>query len=462
MQRSNPQTLAQVAGQAAGPVVRVAPRRPPVTTALLAVNVLVFVAMAVAAHTFEPPNSLLLKWGANFGPLSLDGQPWRILTSNYLHVGILHIAFNMWALWQLGWLSERIFGGWTYFLSYTLCGIAGSLASLFRNPLVVGAGASGAIFGLVGALISALYLGKLPFPEVARKRLLRNLLVVVAVNLYLGHAFPGIDNAAHMGGLVMGLGLGAALAPYLMAHPDRRWGYETFIFITASILLIAAGSFVERRNGYVVFISRSGQAMSRGQLDQAIGGLQQAVAKNPGNKTALGLLGEAYLQKKDYSSAETALKGVLALDPGDATAQYDLGLIYGTTGRYEEARQMFARLAERNPKDDDAWVLLGSSLDGLGREQEAAQAFQRAIALNPRNGEAYRELGLVQLKLQHTDAAITCLEKAAQLDPAHAETQRELAQAYLQAGRNEEAAGALQKAAKLAQSQGNKPGGAQP
>jgi membrane associated rhomboid family serine protease/Flp pilus assembly protein TadD len=435
----------------------------PVTTALLAVNVLVFVAMAVIAHTLrEPPNSLLLQWGANWGPLSLDGQRWRILTSNYVHIGIWHIAFNMWALWQLGWLSERIFGGWTYLLVYTLCGIAGSLASLFRAPLVLGAGASGAIFGLVGALISALYLGRLPFPEVARKRLLRTLLIVVAVNLYLGATFPGIDNAAHMGGLWMGLGLGAALAPYLTAHPDRRRGYQSLIFITSSILLLGAGSLVERRNGYVVFASRADQAMSRAELDQAIGNLQQAVAKNPGNKTALGLLGQAYLQRKDYSSAETALQRVLALDPGDATAQYNLGLIYGTTGRYEEARQMFARLAEQDPKDDEIWVLLGSSLDELGREPEAVQALQRAIALNPRNGAAYRELGLAQRKLQQTDAAVTSLEKAARLDPANAETEKELAQAYLQAGRREEAANAFQKAAKLAPPQGNEPGGTKP
>jgi membrane associated rhomboid family serine protease/Flp pilus assembly protein TadD len=436
------------------PAVRVVPRRPPVTTALLVLNVAVFLAIAATAHTLlEPPSPVLLRFGANWGPLSLDGQPWRILTANYVHIGFLHIAFNMWALWQLGWLSERIFGGWTYFLTYTACGIAGSLASLFFHPLDVGAGASGAIFGLVGALISALYLGKLPFPEAARKGLLKNLLIVVAVNLYLGAHTRGIDNSAHLGGLIMGLGVGAALSPYLTAQPDRRRSYQTLIFVMAALLLLGAGSFVQHRNGYVVFLSRAGQTMRKGELDQTIAQLRQAVAKNPRSKPALSLLGEAYLQKKDYASAETALKGVLALDPEDRTAQYNLGLVYGETGRYEEARQVFARLAELNPKDDDVLLLLGTSLDGLGREEEAVQAFQHAIALNSQNSEAFRELGLAQMKLQRTDAAISSLQTAAQLDPKDSKTELALAQAYQHAGRRAEAAAAFRKAGELAQTE---------
>lgn len=435
---------------------RAAPYRPPATTALLVVNTLVFLAMAAAARSLQAPsNSLLLQWGANWGPLSLDGQPWRILTANYVHIGILHIAFNMWALWQLGRLAERIFGSWTYLLIYTACGIAASIVSLFWHPLVIGAGASGAIFGLVGALISVLYLGKLPFPKTALRATLKSLLIVVVVNLLLGATARGIDNSAHMGGLVMGLGLGAALAPSLTALPPRRRLYEGLIFGVAMFLLLAAGSFVQRRKGYVVFANRASRTMNRSQRDEVISELQRAAAQDPRNKTILALLGDAYLENKNYASAETTCKGLLALDPGDLTAQYHLGLVYGATRRYEEARQIFSQLAQRRPKDDDVWLLLGSSLDGLGRQEEAARAFQRAIASNAQNPEAYRELGLAQLKLQQRGAAIASLEKAMQLDPTSAPTLRELAQAYLEAGRHEEAAAALEQAAELARSQEN-------
>ncbi len=150
------------------PAARPSPRarrKAPVTRALVGINVAVFVAMALSGVSLsEPTVAELLKWGANYGPLSLGPAPWRLLASNYLHIGLLHILFNMWCLWDLGNLAERVFDPWTYLLTYTLCGVAGSLASLWWHPLVIGAGASGAIFGLAGVLIAALYLGKLAHP----------------------------------------------------------------------------------------------------------------------------------------------------------------------------------------------------------------------------------------------------------------------------------------------------------
>ncbi len=130
----------------------VVPYRPPVTSALGGVSLT------------TPAPAQLVHWGANWGPLTLDGQPWRALTSNYVHIGIVHILLNMWCLWDLGRLAERIFGGLTLFLIYTLCGLAGSIASLWMHPMVFGAGASGAIFGLAGALIAALY-GQASLPQ---------------------------------------------------------------------------------------------------------------------------------------------------------------------------------------------------------------------------------------------------------------------------------------------------------
>jgi rhomboid protease GluP len=243
-----------------GPVART-PYRPPVTVALVGVNVLVFAAMVAGGVPIENPNSFhLLKWGADFGPQSLGAQPWRMLTSNYVHVGIIHLAVNMWGLWQVGRLAERIFGKWTYFLIYTACGIAGSLASLLWNPMGVSAGASGALFGLVGALIGALYLGKLPFPKAALQGLLKNLLLVVAVNLYLGAVIAAIDNAGHVGGLVMGLALGAVVGPQLMEPPDRRRAHERIVFVAAVFLLIGCGIYVRHKNGYVAAFSKAAPA----------------------------------------------------------------------------------------------------------------------------------------------------------------------------------------------------------
>ena len=248
--------MAYATGAGSGPVIQTQPPvvaqprtayRPPVTMAIVAVNILVFV-LAVASRRTET----VLEWGANFGPLVLMGQFWRVWTSNYIHGGIVHLAVNMWSLWQVGRLAERIFGGAAYFAMYTACGIAASLASVFWNPLRASVGASGALFGILGALIAVLALGRLPFPPQARKGLLQNLLVVSFINLVYGAQAAKIDNSAHVGGLIAGLALGALLSPLISAPPEQRQGRARLIFTGVSVFLIVFGMFVKQSRGPIV------------------------------------------------------------------------------------------------------------------------------------------------------------------------------------------------------------------
>jgi rhomboid protease GluP len=244
-------------------------RMPPVTTVLIGLNVAVFLAMILTGVSpLEPEPLQVLKWGANWGPLSLGTQPWRMLASNYIHFGIVHILLNMWCLWNLGLLAERIFDPWTYMMTYTACGLGGSLASLWWHPMVLGAGASGAIFGLAGALIAALYLGKLPIPKEAMRGTMKSLLAFAGYNLFFGAAVGGIDNSAHIGGLVTGLALGALLAGHLMSPPEIRRQFRLYVFIGAAIVLLAAGSLVRQRNGYVVALA---DALQKGRPQNVFG-----------------------------------------------------------------------------------------------------------------------------------------------------------------------------------------------
>ena len=230
----------------------------PVTRVLVGINIAVFVAMALSGVSLsEPTIAQLLKWGANFGPLSLGSQPWRMLASNYLHIGLLHILFNMWCLWDLGNLAERIFDRWTYVLTYTVCGLAGSLGSLWWHPLDVGAGASGAIFGLAGALIAALYLGRLPIPKQAVQRTLRSLMMFAGYNLFFGAVGAGIDNSAHLGGLVAGLVLGAVLAKHLTESEEVRKHWRTSVFAVAVLVLLIAFAWVKKANGHSTPVEQS-------------------------------------------------------------------------------------------------------------------------------------------------------------------------------------------------------------
>jgi hypothetical protein len=166
-----------------------------------------------------------------------------MLTSNYLHIGIIHLFFNMWCLWNLGALAERVFDRWTYFLVYTLSGFSGSLVSLWWHPMVIGAGASGAIFGLAGALIAALYLGKLPIPKAAIQKTLKSLLLFAGYNLFFGLS-AGIDNSAHLGGLLTGLAAGALLARR-MPSPEEVWkSWRNKVLIAIALVLLAGAVYL--------------------------------------------------------------------------------------------------------------------------------------------------------------------------------------------------------------------------
>jgi rhomboid protease GluP len=221
--------------------------RMPITSAIIGVNLLVFVAMALSGvSVVDPQNADLWRWGANTGLQTLLFQPWRMLTSNYVHVGLIHLLLNMWCLFNLGALAEQIFDRWTYFLTYTFCGLAGSLASVGLHPTRMGAGASGAIFGLAGALISALYLGHLPVQPRALKSILKSLVTFAAYNLFFGAVVPAIDNTAHIGGLVSGLALGAVLAPRLTSPRDERNSWRRWVFIVAGVVFVLVFEFARR------------------------------------------------------------------------------------------------------------------------------------------------------------------------------------------------------------------------
>jgi rhomboid protease GluP len=218
------------------------------TQVIVGINVLVFIAMLLSGVSLVSPTRLqLVTWGANFAPLSLGSQPWRMLASNYVHIGIIHIFFNMWCLWNLGRLAERIFDRWTYLLVYTASGIAGSLASLWWHPQGIGAGASGAIFGLAGGLIAVLYLGKLPIAKEALKPTLRSLVMFAAYNLFFG-LVPGIDNAAHLGGLAAGLSIGALLAGSVTEPRDIRTRRRNYVMVGTVLLLLAVNSYLRQRS----------------------------------------------------------------------------------------------------------------------------------------------------------------------------------------------------------------------
>ena len=296
----------------------------------------------------QPTTWQLIKWGANWGPRSLGSEPWRMLTSNYVHIGIIHIFFNMWCLWNLGKLAERIFDRWTYLLVYTATGIGGSLASLWWHPLSTGAGASGAIFGLAGALIAVLYLGKLPIAGAALKPTLKSLLSFAGYNLFFGLS-AGIDNAAHLGGLATGLVLGAVLARSIAAPAEIRERMRNYAVVGMVVLLFVASSYLRQKTGKTDSTASSQDpvvALNHGNFGQAIPGLKQAAERDPNSAPTRYLLGLAYVGARQPDAAIASFQEALRLQPDYAEAEAGLGLAYQAKGMQPQAEEAFRKAAE--------------------------------------------------------------------------------------------------------------------
>ena len=171
------------------------PKKPIVTTSLIAINVLIF----VIGNIFGVHNGLISLFG-NYKPAVLAGDYYRLFTCMFLHADVFHIAFNMYALYVLGSQAEGFFGKTKFLSIYLLSGISGSLLSMLLNIETISIGASGAIFGILGAL---LYFGY-NFRVYLGNTLVREIVPVICINLLFGFMYPSIDNFAHIGGLVGG------------------------------------------------------------------------------------------------------------------------------------------------------------------------------------------------------------------------------------------------------------------
>ncbi|PYQ56828.1 MAG: rhomboid family intramembrane serine protease [Acidobacteria bacterium] len=192
-------------------------RRTPVTLLLLTAIAVGYVLQLVTGDQ-------VTELGANFGPAIRAGEYWRLVTSMFLHGGLLHLALNGWALFQLGSLLELLMGSPRMLLIYFGSGIAGSLASatFTQKPSV---GASGAIFGLLGALIAFL-LRRRGALTPQGKSILMQLVGWAAINVFFGFSTPGIDNSAHLGGGAAGLLLGFLLPEPRRSLPAPEYGGE--------------------------------------------------------------------------------------------------------------------------------------------------------------------------------------------------------------------------------------------
>jgi rhomboid protease GluP len=178
-----------------------------ITYGIIAVNILVFILMALdGAGLFDANGLVHMKWGSNYKPLTQSGDWWRLITSVFIHFGVIHLLLNMYALYSVAAYLEPMLGKVKYAVAYLCTGLLASLTSLWwHTEPANSAGASGAVFGMYG-LFLALLLSNL-IPKQVRQALLQSIGIFIVYNLVYGLK-GGVDNAAHIGGLISGFVIG--------------------------------------------------------------------------------------------------------------------------------------------------------------------------------------------------------------------------------------------------------------
>ncbi len=413
---------AEVVGVRHGPATatkRARSRRPPLsfwlhspTVILIAVNVLVFVAMAISVRSASPSVDKLILWGANFGPLTLGGQWWRLLSSAFLHANILHLALNMWAFLNLGILAEMLFGRRSYVLLYLFCALGGSIASVWWHSAVVGVGASGAIFGLAGALLPAMAFHHNQRLRAAMRGNLTSIALFVFYNIAIGQAVSHIDNAAHVGGLVTGAVLGWLLVyparrqqdefvgdPTADAgvggRPQRAGGLNRYVvFGLVGVLLVVAAGLARRRNRDELALAAAEQELRAGDQQQAMMNAQRAVRDDPNSANAHFLLGYIYLGRNDLDKALQEYKRTIELKPDLADGYSQVCVVYLRMRSFDDAAASCQKAISLDPKDPDKQYNLGLAEMARRRFPEAVQAFDIAARARPNSLDENYHLAL--------------------------------------------------------------------
>ena len=332
--------------------------RPIVTWILLAILVIVFAGETVAGGSTEI--DVLVRMGAKVTPLIAAGEYWRLLTSMFLHIGLMHLAFNAYALIILGTELERLYGPGRLVAIYLFSGLFGSLAS-YAFSYNLAAGASGAIFGLIGALAAFFLVHRERLGTYGRTRL-ANIAFLIAVNLFFGFTQTGIDNFAHIGGLLSGLALGWALVPKYQLDPiryeiiDRNQLQRYWPALALAAALMVGGTAlvtVFHRDSVQSHLFRGQQAVERDAWDEAVAEFEQAIDRDPdlADVSTYFYLGLAYNYLGELEKAAGAYESGLELEAHHSPTLWNLALTYLDLEQYARSRSLFETYRELNPAE---------------------------------------------------------------------------------------------------------------
>lgn len=296
----------------------------PVTTLLMAACIFVYVAMWITGGSS-------VTWGGNIGVLTLSGEYWRLVTAAFVHGGLLHIGFNMWCLYSLGRLSERLFGRLPTLMLFLLTGAGGSILSLAYDPMRNEVGASGAIFGLAGAILIGAKFGDLRLPEGEKRGIYSSMIFFVVINFWLGMG-AYVDNMCHLGGFVSGLILGLPMATSFSS--SKFGGLIRISVLTAgALLLVFAARELVGLHGHESRMIAARQYLGIDNFPAAISLLERDIHSGNTSASAYTLLGNIYEAMGQSQKSVPLYQRALALDPNDQNARDSLDNLTGKDGK---------------------------------------------------------------------------------------------------------------------------------
>ena len=318
--------------------------KPLFTYILIAISILLFIVLEFNGGSSDIQT--LIDYGAKYNPaIILEGEWWRLLSSMFLHIGFLHMAMNMIALYYLGTIVEKIFGSSRFLFIYMLSGIGGGLAS-FAVSDSVAAGASGAIFGLFGALL---------FFGVHYKRLFfrtmgQGVLLIIAINLVLGFTVAQIDMAAHLGGLVTGF-----IASAICHLPHKKEKKFRSLAAVGYILLLAGLTGVGLYNSehsQLFQLTKAEHMIAKENYEEVIASIDKGLQLD-GDLEAYLLFqrGYAYLETGNLKQATEDFETSIEYEP-IPESYYNLALLYEQAGDQEQAEEMITNAYEMKPEEE--------------------------------------------------------------------------------------------------------------
>ena len=411
---------------------------PIATLTIIALCVLVFILQTLAGGSRNP--NTLLDFGASYAPYFKRGEYWRAVMPMFLHIGWWHLAVNMYVLYLLGPILEQMYGYGRYAFIYVGSGIGGSLLSMFRGHNVA-AGASGAIMGVVGAVLVAGYLHRdsLPYPlaRVFRRGMLSIILLVfVVIQLLSGFLIPNIDNWGHLGGLVTGGILTFLIPPPRLeevggilrmgtwaAASENERSSQAVVWLPVAVVAVAisaTASHYRVAHSVSQLLDEGRRLQAANHPDQAIDRYKRAGQLDRRDERPHEGLAGAYLQQRRFSDAIDQYNQALQLNPDSVPAQVGLAAAYQATGELAKAQKVFENLVGKNPRDAAAQEALADLLAGQKLYQQATERYQEALRLSPRMAVAHNNLAWLYAtaedpKFRNSGAALDHARRAVEL-----------------------------------------------